>query len=77
MAIQNHVSASGKIILWAHHSHVNHASLGITAPSMGRSLLEMLGSKLYTIGLFAASGEARRCRRSGTQEAAAGFGLRD
>ena len=58
LSIQDNVSASGKIILWAHHSHVNHDSLGTSVPSMGRSLLEILGRKLYTIGLFAASGEA-------------------
>lgn len=58
LSIQNNVSASGKVILWAHHSHVNHDSQGVSIPSMGRSLLEVLGPKLYTIGLFAGSGEA-------------------
>jgi erythromycin esterase len=57
MAIKNNVSASGKIILWAHHSHISHGSIGSDVPSLGRSLLEMLGSQLYTIGLFAESGE--------------------
>ena len=59
LSIQNSVSASGKIILWAHHSHVNHDSLGTSVPSMGRTLLEVLGAKLYTIECsFAASGDA-------------------
>ena len=58
LSIQHNVSASGKVILWAHHSHVNHDSLGTSVPSMGRSLLEVMGPKLYTIGHFAASGEA-------------------
>jgi erythromycin esterase-like protein len=58
LAIKNEVSASGKIILWAHHSHVTQDTLGATVPSMGRSLHESLGNQLYTIGLFAQSGNA-------------------
>ena len=58
LAIKNQVSASGKVILWAHHSHVTQDTLGATVPSMGRTLHVSLGNQLYTIGLFAHSGEA-------------------
>jgi erythromycin esterase len=58
LTIQNQVSQSGKVILWAHHSHVNQGTLGNNVPSMGQSLAETLGKRLYTIGLFAEDGEA-------------------
>ena len=48
----------GKLILWAHHSHINHNSLGKAVPSMGQHLKRRFGEDLYTIGVFAAGGEA-------------------
>jgi erythromycin esterase-like protein len=50
------VDRSGKIVLWAHHSHVHHNSLGKAVPSMGQHLKRLLGDRLYTIGVFAAGG---------------------
>lgn len=49
---------AGKIILWAHHSHLHHNSLGKAVPSMGQHLRRAYGEGLYTIGLFAAGGNA-------------------
>jgi erythromycin esterase len=58
LTIRDNVSASGRIILWAHHSHVNHNASGQGVPSMGQTLHETIGNGLYTIGLFAGAGEA-------------------
>ncbi len=47
-----------KMILWAHHSHLNYNSQGESIPSMGQHLHLALGDKLYTIGVFALDGAA-------------------
>lgn len=47
-----------KMILWAHHSHLNYNSMGQSIPSMGQSLHRALGGQLYTIGVFALDGAA-------------------
>ncbi len=47
-----------KLILWAHHSHLNYNSLGRSVPSMGEHLHRALGDQLYTIGVFALDGAA-------------------
>jgi erythromycin esterase len=58
IALRDEVSAAHRVILWAHHSHVNHNTLGTNIPSMGQHLHEALPDALYTIGLFAGSGAA-------------------
>lgn len=52
------LKASGKLVLWAHHSHIHYNSLGKSVPSMGQHLKQILGDRLYTIGVFAAGGTA-------------------
>jgi erythromycin esterase-like protein len=47
-----------KMILWAHHSHLNYNSQGQSIPSMGQHLHQALGDQLYTIGVFALEGAA-------------------
>lgn len=49
---------AGKILLWAHHSHLHYNSLGKAVPSMGQHLRRAYGEGLYTIGLFAGGGNA-------------------
>jgi erythromycin esterase-like protein len=58
LALRAAVSRSHRILLWAHHSHVNHNSSKAPIPTMGQYLLAAAGETLYTIGLFAAEGEA-------------------
>lgn len=47
-----------KLLLWAHHSHLHHNSLGKAIPSTGQHLKQTLGDGLYTIGVFALTGAA-------------------
>lgn len=56
--LQSRVSQSHRILLWAHHSHVNHNATGKNTPSMGQHLLAAAPNSLYTIGLFAGGGSA-------------------
>jgi len=56
--LQSHVSQTHRILLWAHHSHVNHNATGKNTPSMGQHLLAVAPNSLYTIGLFAGGGSA-------------------
>jgi erythromycin esterase-like protein len=58
LIIRDIVSESHRIVLWAHHSHINHHSSGEGIPSMGQQLLASIGAGLYTLGLFAGQGEA-------------------
>jgi erythromycin esterase len=58
LALHDLVSESHRIILWAHHSHVNNSYSAPDVPSMGKNLLSAAGGSLYTIGLFAGEGEA-------------------
>jgi erythromycin esterase-like protein len=51
-----HVSATHRLIVWAHHSHVAYDSTGKNVASMGQHLRELLGRAVYTIGTFAGSG---------------------
>jgi erythromycin esterase len=48
----------GKLVLWAHHSHIHYNSLGTNIPSMGQHLRQALGRDIYAIGVFAAGGRA-------------------
>lgn len=50
--------SSPKMVVWAHHSHLHHNSLGKAPKSMGQHLKRLLGDDLYTVGLFAAGGAA-------------------
>ena len=54
--LRERVSATHKIILWAHHSHVFYNSTGSRIPSMGQHLRRRIGREIYTIGLFGGSG---------------------
>jgi erythromycin esterase-like protein len=47
-----------RLVLWAHHSHLHHNSLGGSTPSMGQHLKAVLGDRLYTVGVFAGGGSA-------------------
>jgi erythromycin esterase-like protein len=58
IALRDTVSRSHRIMLWAHHSHVNHNSGRKAIRSMGQNLLTLVGQDLYTVGLFAGEGEA-------------------
>lgn len=56
LMLRERVSATRKIILWAHHSHVSYNTTGGRIPSMGQHLRGRIGREIYTIGLFAGSG---------------------
>jgi erythromycin esterase len=56
LLLRERVSATHKIILWAHHSHVFYNSTASRIPSMGQHLRRRIGRDIYTIGLFAGSG---------------------
>lgn len=58
IALRDDVSPAHRVILWAHHSHVNHNTLGRNIQSMGQRLREIVPDALYTIGLFAGGGTA-------------------
>lgn len=60
------LDASPKLMLWAHHSHLNYNSLGRSIPSMGQHLKAALGEKIYTVGLFAFSGSAMDSSKADT-----------
>lgn len=46
-----------RAMVWAHHVHVYHNTLGQTPHALGTDLHEMLGDALYTLGVFAGRGE--------------------
>jgi erythromycin esterase len=56
LMLRDQVSASHKIIHWAHHSHVFSNTPGSRIRSMGQHLRGRIGRELYTIGLFAGGG---------------------
>lgn len=56
LQIKDDVSKNGKALVWAHHVHVFHNTLGQARHSMGSDLKRWLGDKLYTIGTFAGEG---------------------
>jgi Erythromycin esterase len=56
LMLREHVSASHKIIRWAHHSHVAYNTTGGRIPSMGQHLRGRIGRDIYSIGLFAGLG---------------------
>jgi len=56
LVLRDQASATHKIILWAHHSHVSYNSIGDTTPSMGQHIRERVGRSVYTIGLFGGGG---------------------
>lgn len=58
LALRDTISKSHRILLWAHHSHVNHNTSGRGIPSMGQHLLAAAPDALYTVGLFAGGGSA-------------------
>jgi erythromycin esterase len=61
-----------RLVLWAHHSHVHHNSLGRSVPSMGQHLKSALGERLYTVGVFAGGGAATDSLRA---DASSGPGI--
>jgi erythromycin esterase-like protein len=52
------IAPGGKLILWAHVSHLFYDQDGDNNTSVGELLHNTLGSKLYTIGTFAGGGGA-------------------
>lgn len=56
LALRDEVSATHRIMLWAHHSHVSYNSTGDRIPSMGQHIRDKVGRSVYTIGLFAGGG---------------------
>ena len=56
LVLRDQVSATHKIILWAHHSHVSYNSVGDGIPSMGQHIRQRVGRAVYAIGLFAGTG---------------------
>ena len=56
LKLRERISASHRILLWAHHSHVAYNSTGRNIVSMGEHLHAQLGADLYTIGVFAGGG---------------------
>jgi erythromycin esterase len=62
LALRDELSRTRKVMLWAHHSHINYNLAGRNPASMGQHLHERLGGQLYSIGLFAGGGEALEIR---------------
>jgi erythromycin esterase-like protein len=60
--LRDRVSLTHKLMLWAHHSHINYNTAGKNPASMGQHLHERLGSELYSVGLFAGEGQALEIR---------------
>jgi erythromycin esterase len=60
--LRDRVSLSHKLMLWAHHSHINYNTAGKNPASMGQHLHERLGDELYSVGLFAGEGQALEIR---------------
>lgn len=56
--VQAMLRTERKVILWAHHSHVHHNTIGAAPASTGQHLKAALGPQLYTIGVFANGGSA-------------------
>jgi len=56
LMLREGISATHRVILWAHHSHVFYNSTASRIPSMGQHLRGRIGREIYTIGLFAGSG---------------------
>jgi erythromycin esterase-like protein len=56
LKLRDEVSRSGKVMVWAHHVHVFHNTLGKARHALGSDLKRWLGPKLYTIGTFASTG---------------------
>lgn len=69
--IRERVSLTHKLMLWAHHSHINYNATGKNPASMGQHLHERIGAELYSIGLFAGEGEALEIREGSLIEVAA------
>jgi erythromycin esterase len=57
LVLRETVSATHKIVLWAHHSHVSYNSVGDRIPSMGQHIREKVGRSIYAVGLFAGGGQ--------------------
>lgn len=60
--LRDHVSLTHRLMLWAHHSHINYNTAGKNPASMGQHLHERLGGELYSVGLFAGEGQALEIR---------------
>ncbi|WP_263789986.1 erythromycin esterase family protein [Salinibacter sp.] len=57
---QAQVSPNEKALVWAHHVHVFHNTVGKARHALGSDLKKDLGDALYTIGVFAGQGEYYR-----------------
>jgi erythromycin esterase-like protein len=57
VTIKDAVSKNKKAIVWAHHVHIFHNTLGKARHSLGHDLKQNLGTKVYTVGTFAGAGE--------------------
>lgn len=57
-----------RALVWAHHVHVYHNTLGKTPHALGTDLKEMLGDDLYTLGVFAGRGEIFTMEMEGVSE---------
>jgi len=62
--LRDGVSRSHEVMLWAHHSHINYNVTGAAPRSMGQRLHERLGDQMYSIGVFAAEGQAVEIREN-------------
>jgi erythromycin esterase-like protein len=71
LELRERVSLSHRVMLWAHHSHINYNSAGKNPASMGQHLHARVGDQLYSIGLFAGEGEALEIREGSFMEVAA------
>jgi erythromycin esterase len=56
--LRNSVSATHRVMVWAHHSHVYYDSEGKRPLSMGHALRQSYGPEVFTVGLFAKAGTA-------------------
>lgn len=56
--LRRNVSATHKVIVWAHHNHAFYNSAGSALHSMGERLRAADSASVYTVGLFAGWGRA-------------------
>lgn len=59
-----------RALVWAHHVHVYHNTLGKTPHALGTDLRQMLDDGLYTLGIFAGKGEIYAMEMDGVSEMA-------
>jgi erythromycin esterase-like protein len=68
--LRERVSLRHRVMLWAHHSHINYNATGKNPVSMGQHLQARLGDQLYSVGLFAGEGKALEIREGSFIEVA-------